>query len=387
MIKRKLLAGVLVLSALAGTVGYAQYKGAGHDNNKNITIIGDTKNILATEVIASKIDTYEGVIGHDWIDENKIVITKENKELEPVKIDNAKLKADFEAKKIHLYDLNGKSEKSIGDQSKFQDGVILSPGNKYMFYRNEFEEKATGYIADMQGNTKVEISDNDLNEYDLSEANWVNDEELIIPCHSIGGFAIIDVDGKIEKIRDVEKGTMGTEDPLNGLSITSPIKCGDKIYYVTIHRGADDDDKLKVYDINKKENRVLAKYDVQKFSLSPNKEQLLMITSNFDKNVDELIAMDLGGKQREILVEGYIVGAKWSPDGTKVAYILNDEGREGLYVVDVKTNKESLIATGEYYIPMAWSPSGQKIMMHGKKPKNNGRPFDETDVTNVITLE
>ncbi|QZY54522.1 TolB family protein [Crassaminicella profunda] len=387
MIKRKLLAGILVLSALVGTVGCTQYKAEGQENNENITIIKDTKDILATEVVASKIDIYEGIIGNDWIDENKIVITKENSELEPVKIDNAKLKADFEVKNLYVYNLNDKAEKSIGDQSKFQDGAIFAPNNKYLFYRNEFEEKATGYISDAQGNTIAKITDNVIDEYDLSEAQWINNEELIIPCHSIRGFATINVDGRIKKIKDVESGTMGTQDPLDGLSITNPIKVLDKIYYVTIHRGAHDDNKLKVYDMNKKEKKVLVKDHVQEVTLSPSKEQLLMITSNLDKDVNELITIDLEGKQRDILVEGYIFGAKWSVDGTKVVYISNEEGHEGVYVVDVKTKKKSLIATGEYYTPIKWSPSGQKIMMHSKKPKNNGRPFDEMDVTNVVTLK
>ncbi len=177
---------------------------------------------------------------------------------------------------------------------------------------------------------------------------------------------------------------MGTEDPLNGLSITNPIKVGDKIYYETIHSGAADDDKIKVYDINKKEKKELIKDNVNEFSLSPDQKQLLIITSNLDKDADELIITDLEGKQREVLAEGYIFGAKWSPDGTKVAYIST---QEGLYVVDVKTKKSSLICAGEYYVPIAWNPSGEKIMLHSTKSKNNGRPFDEIDVTNIINLK
>ena len=382
MINKKLLVGALVISALGGIVGCTQYKA--QENNKNITVIKDTKDILAPKVVASKINTYEGVIGQDWIDDNKIAITKENKELEPIKIDTAKLKADFEVKNLYFYDINSKKEKGIGDQSKFQDDAISSPSNKYIFYINKFEEKATGYIVDSQGNTKLKISDNNIDEYDLSEAQWVNDEELIAPCHSIKGFVIINIDGNIKKIKDVEKGIMGTEDPLNGLSITNPIKVGDKIYYETIHSGAADDDKIKVYDMNKKEKKELIKDDVNEFSLSPDQKQLLIITSNLDKDADELIITDLEGKQREVLAEGYIFGAKWSPDGTKVAYIST---QEGLYVVDVKTKKSSLICAGEYYVPIAWNPSGEKIMMHSTKSKNNGRPFDQIDVTNIINLK
>lgn len=171
MIKRKLLVGILVISALGGTLGCAQYKAEGQDGDKAITIINDTKDILATEIVASKIDTYEGVIGSDWLDENKVVVTKENKELESIEIDNEKLKGNFEVKNIYSYNLDSKEEKSIGDQSKFQDGAIVSPNNKYMFYRNEYEEIATGYISDLKGDTKVKISDKYIDEYDLSEGS------------------------------------------------------------------------------------------------------------------------------------------------------------------------------------------------------------------------
>ncbi|MBF8983682.1 PD40 domain-containing protein [Lutibacter sp. B2] len=387
MIRKKLLIGTLVMSALVGTIGCAQYNAEGQEENKAVTVIKETKDILATEVVASKIDTYEGVIGYDWLDENKVVITKENKALKPIKIDNAKLKADFEIKNMYSYNLDSKEEKSIGDQSKFQDGAIFSPNHKHMFYRNEYEKQSTGYIVNSQNDTEVKISDPSIDEYDLSEAQWINNEELIMPCNSIKGFAIVNIDGTITKIKDVESGVMGTKDPLNGLSITNPMKVGDKIYYVTIHRGADDDDKIKVYDMNKKEKKELMKDEVQGLSLSPNKEQLLILTSNLEKNVNELIVTDLEGKEREVLAEGYIFGATWSHDGTKVAYISNEEGHEGVSVVDLKTKKESLISIGEYYIPIAWSPSDKKIMVHGTKSKNNGRPFDEIDVTNVITLK
>ncbi|WBW96518.1 TolB family protein [Oceanirhabdus sp. W0125-5] len=387
MNKRNLIIGTLVISALAGVGGYATYRAEGQENNKKITIIKDTNDIMATEVAASKVDSYEGITGYDWLNEKQIVITKENESLEQIKIISSKLKANFNVKNLYLFDLNSKEEKGIGDQSKSQDGAIFSPNKEYMFYRNEFEKSATAYIADSKGNTKAEILDSVIHEYDLSEAQWINDKEVIIPCHSIKGFAVINIDGTISKIEDVEEGIMGTEDPLKGLSITKPMKVGDKIYYVTIHRGSDDDDKIKVYDINNKEYRILVKDDVHEFSSSPDQSKFLMVTANIDKDVNELIITDLEGKQRELLAEGYIFGARWSPDGTKIAYISYGEGKEGLYLVDVKTKKKSLISAGEYYLPISWSPSGEKLMVHSTKPKDKDRPFDVMGVTNVITLK
>ncbi len=102
-----------------------------------------------------------------------------------------------------------------------------------------------------------------------------------------------------------------------------------------------------------------------------------------DKESDALIATDLNGENMQTLDQGYIFGESWSPDGTKVAYISNKMESEGVYVVDVKTGEKSLVSKGEYYAPVAWSPSGKKIMVHATEQKD-GKTIDKT---HVITLD
>lgn len=387
LMNKNLLVGALVLSTLAGTVGCVGRSIEGKElvqkGNKTITVIKDTKNIVPEEISISEIQEYKGVIGYDWIDENTIVVTKENDKLDPIKTELG----SFNIQNLFSYDLNSKEEKSISDQSKYQMGAVLSPNRNYMFYKNEYNGDNIGYISDVAGNRKVEITDGAIDEYDLSQVSWINDEELIMPCMSIKGFVIANIDGTLTKIKDVESGVMGTEDPLNGLSILNPIKVEDKIYYVTFHRGEKEDKKVNVYDIKTKEKKFLIEDDVFEVSLSPNKEQLLIVTSNEKKQLNELIVTDLEGKQREILDEGYIYGQTWSNDGTKVAYISYQEEKEGLSVIDLNTKEKTQIIAGEYFTPIKWSPSDKSIMVHSKMSKNNGKLFDEFDVTNVVSFK
>lgn len=77
------------------------------------------------------------------------------------------------------------------------------------------------------------------------------------------------------------------------------VKVGDKIYYRIIHRGDADQNKMKVYDINKKEEQEFVSDEVLEFTLSPNKNQILIVTYDHDKGVNQLILTDLEGKKRE----------------------------------------------------------------------------------------
>lgn len=382
MLKRQFLVISLLAATSVATIGCVQYTSAKKEQTP-IKVIKDTKAITPPHIIASKVDIYEGITGYDWLNEDKILMTKENEKLEEVET----AVGNFKVKNMFLYDLRTKESIGIHDQSKFQDGGIFSPDRKHIFYRNQYQKQGAGYIIDENGNLTFEILDADMDPYDLSEAQWINDEEIIMPCSSIRGFAVININGTITKIKDVESGVMGTQDLLNGLSMPQPMKVGDKIYYTTIKSGSEENNKLRVYDIEKKDKKTLVTDEVLEFKVSPNQQQILMTTFNSETYLNELILIDLEGQNRQVLAEGGIYGARWSKDGKNIAYISNEEGDKGIYLIEVETNKKSLVSSGEYYIPMAWSPEGDKIMAHGKVAKKGENPFDEMDVTYIISLK
>jgi len=380
MTKKKLLTLTLVVGSLAIAIPVFANKQSEEpkvikNGDKTICVVEDTKNILADNIIVSKMDTYEGILGYDWLDENQIIASKENKELKPIKTQIG----EFEVQNLYSYDLNSKKEKSIADKSKCQTYAISSPDKKHIFYVNDFEKENMGYITDSEGNIKLKINEPSMDLADLTQAYWINDNELIMPYMNIKGFYTVKIDGTSTKIENVEEGTMATEDALDGLCIMDPVKVGDKIYYRTQFKG---NKKMKVYDVNTKETKEFIKNDVMDFQLSPDKQHFIMDVIYPDKQKNTLIVADLDVKNIKILDEGYIFGENWSPDGKNVSYISNEEGKEGIYLVDIKTNKKELISKGEYYVPLAFSPSGKKIMVHVTQEKDGKL----VDVTNIITL-
>ncbi|WP_097027738.1 DUF5050 domain-containing protein [Clostridium peptidivorans] len=390
MIKKRLLILTVVVCSLAASaipvLAHKQLKGQNiiKMGDKKIHIVKDTKDILADNVTASKINTYEGLIGYDWLSENKMLVSKENKELDPIKNNLG----EFKVQSLYSYDLNSKTEKSIADKSKLQSYAISSPDKKHVFYVNDFEKENMGCITDSEGNIKVKINEPSMDMADLTQAQWINNEELIMPYMNIKGFYIVKIDGTSTKIANVEKEQMATGDApnfhnealFNGMCIMNPVMVGNKIYYRTQQR---EEKKMKVYDIKTKQTKEFTNEQIFNFKLSPDKNHFIMEVNYPNKQNNALIVTDLNGENVQTLDEGFIFGENWSPDGTKVSYISNEDGNEGIYVVDIRTKKKSLISKGEYYTPSAWSPSGKKIMVHSTEQKDGST----VDITNIITLD
>lgn len=391
MLKKKILIGAAVSCSLVVAVSVFVLKQSEgrkevKKGNHTINVIEDTKTILADQFTTSKIDAYEGILGYDWLGENQILVSRENTELPHKK---TKL-GEFEVQNLYSYDLNSKKEKSMAaDTSEHQKGAIASPDKKHIFYANDFEKEYTGYITDSEGNIKIRINAPFIDGLDLAEAHWINNEELIMPYTIIKGFYIAKTDGTSTKIENVENEIMTTEDPVKGMAIDplkgmfimGPVKVGDYIYYRTQSQNESKRYKMMVYDVNTKKTKELIKEKVSNFQLSPDKKHFIMRVVHSD-NV-ALVVTDLEGKNRQVLDKGYIFGENWSPDGTKVSYISNEKGNEGVYVVDVQTKKKSLLSKGRYYTPTAWSPSGKKLMVHSTQQKDG----KSVDITKIINLE
>ena len=353
---------------------------------KEVTVIDNTEEIKAVDVISSKVDTFKNMIGYGWTDKDLAVITKINANFDSIKIDTDKLKAEFDVQNIFLFDLNQNKEYPLGDHSKSQSDILMSPNLNYIFYANRFEEKTVGTISDLDGKILLQVKDPDIDGYDFSEARWINNEELIIPCHKIKGFITFNINGKISKIKDVEKGIMGTEDPLNGTSITQPFKVEDKIYYVALKPGTEDDNKLRVYDLKKKTVKNLTEEEVLEFNFMLKKNKILITTYNSKKHINEIILMDVNGENKAVIASGSMFGVEISKNEEKISYINNDIEKSGVYIVDIDTKKQYIAAVGEYYVPMSWNLSGDKIMVHGKQAKESSNPYDEIDTTSIINL-
>lgn len=391
MKKSSILAGALLVTISVGITGCNKYGTGWEGKNQNIKIIKDTESIKATKRANVKIDKYENMSGVKWIDENNLIISKLNKEVAPIKIDTNTLKADIDVKNIYSYNLMDKSEKIIGNKSECISSCVVSPDKKNIFYTVEYEKESIGYISNINGDILTKISDRDINTYDFQNASWVNDTQIIIPCHGIGGFALINTDGKIEKIKNVEQ--IGNGDSLNSVNIIEPKKVGDKVYYIKIHRGQKENNKLIVYDTKTKEKKMLIKEDVLEFKFSRDNKKLATVVYSEEKKRHELTIIDLNGANRKIVANGSINNVDWSKDGKEVAYTSYEEHERGVYTVDITTSNKSLIIQGEGYYDVKYSPNGEKLMVNSTKdlPKDSSKDNklfpEQISIMNIISFK
>ncbi|PAB60051.1 TolB-like translocation protein [Anaeromicrobium sediminis] len=329
---------------------------------KTIIVIDDTKDAVYEDIAIEKIKVYEGMKGFEWVNDEEIIVGKENKEL------YSKVDGHVSAimRNLYLYDVETKEEKIFTDKSQYQEYPIVSPDRKHILYVNMLENKGTGYIVDMDGKIKVKISLPYVQEF--TEAKWVNNDEIIIPFMG-SHFHFVNVDGTTRKIENAEDHM-----------IQYAFKVNDKVYYKTY------DKKMKVYDINMKE-KILFEDNVTGFYLSPDKKELILSKHLVKEQKDSLILTDLNGKNKEILVEGrFIYGVNWSPDGTKLAYMLNkgSNGDVGFYIMDMKNKIQSFVSTEYFgYGAPIWSPSGKKIMINMDKQENE----QVVDTVHILTFK
>ncbi len=376
MNKRKSMGYIGVLLAaltLASACGYtADGREEIQKGNKKITVLniktssktGNTA--LANDFDIEKIDRYEGIRGEDWLSDDSILITRENPELEPIRIfDQMSL-----IRNLYSYNLKSKEEKSISKKTEYIWMPIVSPDGKHIFYEKFEAGRYTGLISDLEGNVKATVEEDAAKGFRLSfnQARWVDNEEVIVPS-SGEGVCLINVNSKVSKIEGI--GRMQTD---------RAAKVDDKIYYITAERN------LAAYDIISKQSKVV-KDNVLDFELSPEKD-MFAIQKKVSENRNALVLTDLAGNEKATLTEAKaIFGISWSPDQGKLAYLMisEDESKNGLNVIDLKS-KENLYVSRDFLNVdngLKWSPSGKKILASIGEVKE----MKVIDNTYVITLK
>lgn len=292
-----------------------------------------------------KIDRYEGVRGEDWLSDDSILITKENSELEPIRVFDQM----SSIRNLYSYSLKSKEEKSIFKKTEYVLSSIISPDRAHMFSEKVESGKYTGVISDLAGNVKAAVEDDAAKGFHISfhSARWVDNDEVIVPC-SGEGVCLIKVNSNISKIEGI--GRMQMDDA---------VKLGDKIYYVSVER------KLIAYDIKTKQSKVV-KDNVLSFELSPKKD-MFAIVKKVSEDRGSLVFINIEGTETATLLEAKMVfGVSWSPDQSKLAYLItsSDESKSGLYVMDLASKRNLYVSRDFLNIDngLKWSPSSKKIL-------------------------
>jgi TolB protein len=336
-----------------------------------ITILSTKQTSQAKNAIAingfdiEKIDRYEGIRGEDWLNEDTILITKENSRAKPILVEDQRVNA----RELYILDINSRVEKRLSSTTQYSALAIVSPDRKHIFTEGFANNKASGQILDVKGSVKAEVYDDVSKGFHISynNARWVDNEEIIVPS-SDDGVCLINVNSKVTRIKNI--GRMQTD---------FAEKIGRNIFYISTSR------KLIAYDIATKQRKVIM-VDVLNFEASPKKD-MIAVEKKIGGGKAELVLIGLNGVQKaKIIMAKMIFGISWSPDQSKIAYVITseDESKKGLYITDIASNKSLYVSPDYVEIDngLKWSPSGKKNLASIAEVKDM-RAIDNTYVLSL----
>jgi TolB protein len=295
------------------------------------------------DVSVGKIDRYENIAISDWMDEETIVISKENEGLGKMSL---KELSDSYPKSLYLYHLNTKKYELLKEQKNvFLGEAVLSSDKKHLLYSEFTLGDPVYHVMNLDTLDSFGIMGEPI--AGALSAHWSDDERVIGPAYSGGAFTA-STSGEISAVAG-----------LNGEALVIVQKMKDKIYYNT-----NSDESLHALDLKTKEKASLNLEHVYGVFPSPDGNQMLVLQSNDPKQT--IILCDADGGNRKIIAEGTELGGfSWSPDQRMIAYSLktnvNGTTVNGLYFYDLLTDKSTQIAVDTENLTTSWSPTGREL--------------------------
>lgn len=311
---------------------------------KTITIIDDTDKVESKpEISVEKIDRYERVSITDWLDEDTVIVSKENESLDKMSL--AELAEQY-PKSLYLFDLTAKDYKLVKEQKDvFLDGATLSKDKKYLLYYEYSLGDPVFYVMNMDTLEGYGIMGEPIG--GGISAKWADNAAVIGAAYS-GGAYLADTTGKITLIDDLKEEALYLVEKIN-----------DNIYYNTLYNGT-----LMKLNLSTKEKVSLNLEQVYDTIPSPDGKQMLILQEIGTKNT--MLVYDLESGEKITIADGAeLNGVSWSPDQRRVAYNLkedeNNTTASSLYVYDMLTGESTQIAVDIENLITSWSPSGEKL--------------------------
>lgn len=348
MRKLQILKVTLVLIIIMTVTGCGAKQEEGRttidEKGGSITIIEDVeKEANNPEISIDRIEPFDGGEISDWFDEENIIVSKENENLDKMSLEEL---SDFYPRSLYQYNLKtGEYRLLIEDQEQDLGGGVLSPDKKHLLYYGFTLGDPSFYILDLETLESVNIKGETIG--NVGGARWADSNTVIGPGYMYGAYKS-GVDGLGYDIKELSEEAIFIIDMIN-----------DTIYYTTAF-----DTTLMSLNILTQEKVNLGLTDVFTIIPSPDGKQMLVIQSDGAKQTISLT--DIDGSNKELVAEGIeIGGVSWSPDQRIFAYSIKGEGTSAgassLYIYDMLTSKPVQIAVDVENITTCFSPTSKAL--------------------------
>jgi TolB protein len=353
MKKRKMASIAAVLTVLlAFTACGTQQDGdrtVVKEPGKNITIIENDNNEAGpVQISVEKIDQYEGLEITDWLDEQTVVLSKENRELGKMYLTEV---GELYPRSLYLYDLDTKEYKTlVAQKNMFLWGAVFSPDKKHLLYHEFTIGDTSHYLMNLDDGDQPPVPEGSLGI--AITAEWA-DAQAVIGVSYAGGAYMADSSGRITQISGLQEEQLFTVQ-----------KMQNKIYYVTTATEDSPSSQLYMLDLTTGEKKDLKVENADRVIPSPDGTKILIL--QWTGTTKKLHLADTEGNILKTVAEGTdVTGVSWSPDQRMIAYrlesVANGTVSSGLYLFDVLAGESVQIAVDTGYAETSWSPSGKKI--------------------------
>lgn len=313
--------------------------------DKSIIIIEDEDtNSEQIPIHVDKIEKFDGMEITDWLDNQTVVLAKENPELEKM---NLQENSEYYPRSIYLYNIEVNAYKPLKVlKDMFLGGARLSYDKKHLLYYEYSIGDNAFYIMSMDESDPNNNADEVLGL--AMTAKWTMDNNVIGLSYA-GGAYTADTSLNLTQINELQEE-----------QLYSVHKTQNRIYYVTIS------DTLEMYILNLDTNtkKKINLENVDGIVPSPDGKQILITQNN--QSVGKLLVADADGNILRTIAEATeITGVTWSPNQMMIAYQLSTEVNgvvsSGLYIYDVLSDNSTQIAVNTTVSGISWSPNSNII--------------------------
>ncbi|WP_202710429.1 hypothetical protein [Sporosalibacterium faouarense] len=335
---------VLVLSITACSAEKDGNRTVIKESDKIITIIEDDNDDLGEiKVSVEKIEQYKDLEISDWLDDNTVIISKENESLEKMRLEEL---ADLYPKSLYLYNLDTKEYELIKEkENMFLGGANLSPDKRHVLYYGNTLGDPSYYIMDIDNQETFRIFSEEIGA--PYSAEWTSEGSVIGASYN-GGAYLASTSGEIAPLIGLEK---------ESLFIVREMK--EWIYYNTNSNTT----LMRLNQATKAKISLNINHAYRVFP-APDGSQILVLQDN--GSTKTLILCDANGENMKTIAEGTeLNGVSWSPDQQMIAYslkeIVNGRTSSDLYIYSMLTNEATKIVVDVGNIVTCWSPSGKAL--------------------------